>query len=254
MSVEIGDVYHFAKGSRWFDVTVTKVTPNRVTFEGGDTAYASTKVFERDFIKGPSPSEEARVGRDKKPEVLGDFLSTIDHVLTGVGEGTTVDSFLNSMSIICKSETEPDFMRFKHKGIYCCIRRSTYGSLCGYARLPRGKLLSRVKKQRVKATRHHSKKLGKKFIEEYGLPVTYTARGLVTSVVEHLECHGGVTFAGSLPTIPVRKGFWVGFDCAHCDDLIPKMAFFTESRGVYRDIGYVTEQVKNLADQISAQS
>lgn len=47
--------------------------------------------------------------------------------------------------------------------------------------------------------------------------------------------------------------WWFGFDCAHSGDLSPRREFeplFND--GSYRDIEYVTEQVRSLAQQLRA--
>ena len=45
--------------------------------------------------------------------------------------------------------------------------------------------------------------------------------------------------------------WFFGFDCAHCDDFIPKMGGMNLMSGsVYRDMEYVKEEVKSLADQL----
>ena len=61
--------------------------------------------------------------------------------------------------------------------------------------------------------------------------------------------HGGITFSGR---IEQQTGLWIGFDCAHSNDLVPEM--FRKSRekqGVYRTINYVKREVKSLALQVS---
>lgn len=72
--------------------------------------------------------------------------------------------------------------------------------------------------------------------------------------------HGGVTFCAYYP---ITGNFQIGFDCAHGFDLIPSNDLiskedplglgdsFLESDDIYRDIPYVIEQCKHLAEQIS---
>ena len=64
--------------------------------------------------------------------------------------------------------------------------------------------------------------------------------------IESLRVHGGVTFA---------KNGEIGFDCAHCDDLVP--LFIAQNplwmRGnTYRNITFVKAEVESLADQLKA--
>ena len=60
--------------------------------------------------------------------------------------------------------------------------------------------------------------------------------------------HGGITFSGELKE---EKGFWYGFDCAHCDDLSPLMSGGSHY-GEYRDMEYVTNETESLAEQLKA--
>jgi hypothetical protein len=49
--------------------------------------------------------------------------------------------------------------------------------------------------------------------------------------------------------------WWFGFDCAHCDDLCPKLFGPLRTRlldGVYRDLAYVKGECASLAQQLSA--
>ena len=64
-----------------------------------------------------------------------------------------------------------------------------------------------------------------------------------------VEVHGGLTFSnlmskgnGYLP-----EGFWIGFDCAHFEDLIPMMS---NMDGTYRNMEYVEQEIKNMVDQL----
>lgn len=98
------------------------------------------------------------------------------------------------------------------EGYPCIILKHEYGHLCGYVGL----------------SKEH-KLFGKPNEDIYA------------------DVHGGVTFAGWLE----RADTWfVGFDCAHADDLVPKI---TKS-GIYRDEAYVTEQCESLARQLLVQA
>lgn len=84
-----------------------------------------------------------------------------------------------------------------------------------------------------------------------------------------VDCHGGLTFFGILPTeYAPKQDFYVGFDCGHiCDGIDTKLAYdyglidentkkmFDESFSYLsnypvRDLGYVEEQCKKIVDQL----
>jgi len=120
-----------------------------------------------------------------------------------------------------KWEQEPNRVQFQHQGIDCLIvRHPRWKHLCGYCNIPAGHP-------------HHGKPY----------------QDLDYSV------HGGLTFSNSeAPAKEFAEGeFWIGFDCAHCDDYMPgnvDRIQLGDRPVVYRDIEYVTEQCKQLAEQI----
>jgi len=56
------------------------------------------------------------------------------------------------------------------------------------------------------------------------------------------------------------KVWWLGFDCAHCDDVAPKLFRFEGIRSYafadakYRTFEYVKEECKQLAQQLAGQA
>ena len=72
---------------------------------------------------------------------------------------------------------------------------------------------------------------------------------------EKLDVHGGVTFIGRIgethyPVEQREKNVRViGFDCGHIYDYIPKIE---DRDAVYRDMRYVENECKRLADQLLA--
>lgn len=101
-----------------------------------------------------------------------------------------------------------------------------------------------------------------------GVPETHKFYGkdYDHSATRKLRVHGSLTFANKCS--PDHSGichvpeagepdsvWWLGFDCAHLDDVVPKVA--SELRGhycdgeVYRDLAYVTAEVEQLAEQIA---
>jgi hypothetical protein len=107
------------------------------------------------------------------------------------------------------------------------IKRSEMGNLLGYVRLPRGHRL----------------------------------RGRGTFAIDRLfRVHGGVTWSGpnALRDCYNKRGWWVGFDCAHSFDYVPGLwqlyprwaDLFPDA--VYRDWAYVRSNVESLAAQLKA--
>jgi hypothetical protein len=77
--------------------------------------------------------------------------------------------------------------------------------------------------------------------------------------IDDLQVHGGITWRGPENPIDEKSGavHWIGFDCAHMGDLIPgQLALYEKYKipinwhGTYRNIEYVKEELRNLAEQI----
>jgi len=79
-----------------------------------------------------------------------------------------------------------------------------------------------------------------------------------------VRVHGGLTFANHCRPGPedasichiVADGeddnvWWLGFDCAHCDDEVPGHTWMRWG-GLYRDFDYVSREVTRLALQLKA--
>lgn len=132
-------------------------------------------------------------------------------------------------------DDEPDKALWIFEGLDCQIVRNFQGALCGYVGVPEG----------------HPFWEGDDHAET------------------NCDCHGGVTFAGfcQQPTsgeeaafdeeahiclIPSRRRvWWLGFDCAHCFDIVPGMSVsFLSPSGRYRDFAYVKAEVEALATQL----
>ncbi|WP_155723325.1 hypothetical protein [Gluconobacter potus] len=126
---------------------------------------------------------------------------------------------------------EPDKKQWNDPttGLPCLIVRNLLGALCGY----------------VGVSRAHPD-----FERDY-------------DNVE-VSVHGGLTFANHCSPGPedesichlVEDGeddhvWWLGFDCAHCDDEVPGNPF-RGWRGLYRDFNYVSREVAHLASQLKA--
>lgn len=132
-------------------------------------------------------------------------------------------------------QTEPDRLEFKHAGLQCLLSRNSHmGNWCAYVGVPKG---------------HPAH--GKDYNDD---------------AISGIEIHGGLTYSEHCfaNICHVTEGeddlYWFGFDCAHVGDFVPGLerAFRKYSpdifRGAYRDVPYVVEQTKALADQLMALS
>lgn len=122
-------------------------------------------------------------------------------------------------------------------GLDCLIVRGPSGALCGYVGVPESSQYF-----------------------EMGYDAVYE--------VKDVDVHGGLTFADRChPNNDELKGichpkegsanetvWWLGFDCAHCDDLAPKhhSEDYYRPYSVYRNFNYVKREVTNLASQLAA--
>ena len=100
--------------------------------------------------------------------------------------------------------------RFKYRGYGCMIKEQDCGHLCGYVIIP-----------------------------EWHAGVN---KDMYDEVYGEIEVHGGLTYSDSQP-----EGWVIGFDCAHAGDAIHGAP---PSEGVYRDKGYVKNELKFLVTQL----
>lgn len=135
-------------------------------------------------------------------------------------------------------KSEPDKMQWTDEatGYPCLIKRSPIGALCGYV----------------------------------GIEETHPAFGQGYDDVD-TDVHGGLTFANRYQEGPIEDQpklichipdagephniWWLGFDCAHTNDLTPRFLpdeeIFTV-RGIYRDVSFVKNECQRLAKQLKA--
>tara|TARA_R110000787_G_scaffold114620_2_gene224352 strand:+ start:237 stop:653 length:417 start_codon:yes stop_codon:yes gene_type:complete len=119
---------------------------------------------------------------------------------------------------------EPDELHWKTEaGLDGLICRNFGGSLCGYVGVPKEHIY---------------------FGTEY------------QEVSYDITCHGGLTFSGDLNGFTLLSDYddtlwWLGFDCAHGQDVCPKYykdAFdMSFEEATYKNIEYVKKEVENLA-------
>lgn len=132
---------------------------------------------------------------------------------------------------------EPDKRQWLDEatGLPCLIVRGPMGALCGYVGVSRG---------------HPA------YNKDYG-------------AIE-ADVHGGLTFSGFCSKGPEEtsichvvedgeddKVFWLGFDCAHLSDAMPRMESslglqYSAYPRAYRDFAYVEGECKHLARQLAA--
>lgn len=88
------------------------------------------------------------------------------------------------------------------------------------------------------------------------IPTTHGLHGKSYDEIEQhydyeLPAHGGLTFSGE-----VEGNYWIGFDCAHLGDLSPCYLdddwSFRNYSDIYKDMQYVTNNIKEIIDFIEA--
>jgi hypothetical protein len=119
-------------------------------------------------------------------------------------------------------EYEPDRFQWQYNRYPCLVVRAPFGNLCGYVAVPRGHVA-------------YGKGYEKLSVNVHG-GLTYSAK-----------CQGHICHTPA-PGEP-DDVWWLGFDCAHSRDLVPKLAHYGLD-GVYRDMDYVKREVEILASQL----
>jgi hypothetical protein len=131
-------------------------------------------------------------------------------------------------------KNEPDKMQWQDKetGLPCLIVRGPSGALCGYVGVPEGHPYFKREYDDVGADVHGG--------------LTYSDHCQETES----ECEGVCHKPDPGESDHV---WWLGFDCAHYRDFMPKPTFrgyFGE--GIYRNLDFVKGEVANLARQLQA--
>lgn len=133
-------------------------------------------------------------------------------------------------------DNEPDRVEWSHGGFPCLIVRGPLGALCGYV----------------------------------AVPASHPWHGVDSDVIG-AEVHGGITYSraceGDICHVPPPGEpddvWWLGFDAAHCYDVIPGPPVAPPgvyplnhglANGTYRTIGYMRAECERLAEQAGAVS
>lgn len=132
-------------------------------------------------------------------------------------------------------DAEPDKMQWQDDatGLPCLVVRGPVGALCGYVGVAEGHPLH-----------------GKSYSDD---------------AVYDVRVHGGLTFDGpcqerehGICHIPAPGDpdpvWWFGFDCAHGGDKAPAYDHGILSDGDYRNLAYVQNECRELAEQLKAVS
>ena len=131
-------------------------------------------------------------------------------------------------------DNEPNRVDFVHAGYACLALRNHNGVCCGYVGVPSNHKFYKANYNDV-----------------------------------NVDVHGGLTYANvcSTPICHIPQPgmpddvFWFGFDCNHYMDYSPGMAAIENKFGweptisrdqIYRNIEYVTNEIKSLAEQLKA--
>ena len=124
----------------------------------------------------------------------------------------------------------------KYKGYDYLILGLVMGHRCGYVRIPAGHRLyglSYSEQIPVKFKELKGEKIGKR-----GIVPIFCAGNLKpddnVSMDLLFDVHGGITFSGK--DVAGKKGWWIGFDCAHSGDA--------------RDVGLMDERHKKINEEI----
>lgn len=151
---------------------------------------------------------------------------------------------------------EPDKIQFEDEatGYPCLIVRNRMGALCGYVGVPAG--------HRFHGVGYDDVRVGDS--AEYDDANYPPAHGGLTFAD---KCHEGVPEGEGICHIPgpgePDDPWWLGFDTAHGDDVIPGMLAMDEkygtagsrsywSDGTYKDVAYVKRNIAELAEWLKA--
>lgn len=129
---------------------------------------------------------------------------------------------------------EEDFKTFTHAGLACIIVRTQDGALAGFVGIDKNHFLFEANRGDLISTDRHAD----------------------VFVFALFEAHKGITFSGRITDISQNLAadelWYFGFTCDMTDDLIPGLVGtgLQDDAQEYRNMDYVTEEVKGLAEQL----
>ena len=150
----------------------------------------------------------------------------------------------------------------KYKKYDYMVYATEMGHRCGYVRIPSGHYLYKKgysEQLNIKFDALKNESVGKRN------PITLFCSTRLKkedniSMDLLFDVHGGITFADFGKNLMANKpGWWIGFDCAHCDDAKDPEIMDKKTRkifsglsnfGVVRNKEYVEQECKNLIEQI----
>lgn len=153
-------------------------------------------------------------------------------------------------------DNEPDEESGEYKGMKTFIKRRPGGYLCGYVGIPEGHpWFGKDYNDQVKVPKAIMERPID--VDKIGAINLLCAVGKSDAMKEGfldivlaIDVHGGLTYAEKNAPMEEPDGFWwFGFDCAHAGDLLPKYDWIGRD-GIYRDIDFVRQEIKSLADQL----
>ncbi len=158
-------------------------------------------------------------------------------------------------------------LEWEYKGLKCVVLASDIGHRCGYVNVPRGNRFYKIGygDKIPDAKINLNRPVGESFTgllnlvcgnEEALEEFTCTLDGVI-------DVHGGLTYSREY-LAECENGWWIGFDCAHCDDakdlsLIKdkvlyehfKQPFYTDRKGLtVWTMEMVKAETEKLAEQV----
>lgn len=152
---------------------------------------------------------------------------------------------------------EDNRVSFIADGLQCYMCRGSLGAWCGYAGVSQfhpwfGKSYSEtVKPTAEMLTNRHD--LDHNPIDMLCMMLSSNKPSEALPISMCVHVHGGLTYSENHKPYGKPDGlWWFGFDCAHCDDLIPGLnTDHHMQHQIYRDQSYVVAECQSLAAQLA---
>lgn len=112
-------------------------------------------------------------------------------------------------------------LEWEYKGLKCVVIASDLGHRCGYVNIPKGNRFHGInyRDQVPGAKPNLNRPTGESFTGLINV-VCGNREGLeefTSSLDGIIEVHGGLTYSENY-LFESKDGWWIGFDCGHCDD------------------------------------